>query len=84
MIRRVARSIRPAKSASMPVGWGRREPPIHRRQDKSADRGRAHVVGGIEVFGDLPRHRAGALPTKINDSNGPEAIARTDIEGRRP
>lgn len=78
MIGRVASSTRPAKPAPMPVGWGRREPPIDGRQDKSADRGRAHVVGGIEVLGNLPRHHAGALSTKINDFNSPSAIARVN------
>lgn len=84
MIRRLASSTRPAKSAPMPVGWGRRESPIHGRQDKSADRGRAHVVGGIEVSADLPRRRAGALSTKSNDFNGPSAIARINAKGQRP
>ncbi|MBV8191059.1 MAG: hypothetical protein JO339_27720 [Alphaproteobacteria bacterium] len=46
------------------------------RQDKSADRGRAHVVGGIEISGDLWCRYAGACPTKSNDFNGPSAVAR--------
>lgn len=29
MIGRLASSTRPAKSAPLPVGWGRRESPIH-------------------------------------------------------
>lgn len=78
MIRRVTSITRPATSASMRERWGPREPPIHGRQDKSADRGRAHVVGGIEVLGNLPRHHAGALSTKINDFNSPSAIARVN------
>jgi hypothetical protein len=84
MIRDVASTARPANSAPMAVGWGRREPPIHGRQDKSADRGRAHVVGGIDVFGDLLRPGAGARATKTSDINGPSAITRINAEGRRP
>ena len=84
MIRPVASNIHPAQSASMPLGWGRREPSIHGRQDKSADRGRAQVVGGIEVSGKLARCRAGALPTNINGFNGPSAVAHTIADGNRP
>lgn len=53
-------------------------------QDKSADRGRVHVVGGIEVFGNLPCRRAGACPTKTNDFNGSSAIACIIAKGSRP
>lgn len=81
MIRRLANSTRRTISAHMPVGWGRREPPIHRRQDKSADRGRAHVVGGVEIFRVLSCRRAGAYPTKSKDFNGPSAIARIKAKG---
>lgn len=86
MIRQVVSSTHLAQSAPMPLGWGRREPSIHGRgrQDKSADRGRAHVVGGIDVFGDLLRPGAGARATKTSDINGPSAIARINAEGRRP
>lgn len=84
MIGRLASGIRRAKSAPMQVGWGRREPLIHGRQDKSADRGRAHVVGGIEVFGKLSCRCAGACPTKGNEFNGPGAVARTIAKGSRP
>ena len=59
-------------------------PPIHGRQDKSADRGRAHVVGGIEVSGNLSLHRAGARVTMTNDFNGPSAITRINAKGPRP
>jgi hypothetical protein len=58
--------------------------PIHGRQDKSADRGRAHVVGGIRVFRSLSGHSACALPTKTNDFNGPSAIACINGKESRP
>jgi hypothetical protein len=84
MIRHVAVSMRAAEYAPMTVGWGRREPPIHGRQDKSAGRGWPHVVGGIEVFGNVRRRRAGALPININGFNGPSAISRVNVRtGRR-
>ena len=49
--------------------------PTNGRQDKSADRGRAHVVGGVKLFdhcGSLP---AGASRQFLNDFNVPSAIA---------
>jgi hypothetical protein len=70
--------------ANVLVGWRPQGSPIHGRQDKSADRGRAHVVGVIEVFGNLPRRRAGACSPKINDFSGPGAIARMNARAGRP
>jgi hypothetical protein len=80
MNRHVASGAHSAKSAPVPEGWGRREPPIHRRQDKSADRGRAHVVGGIGVSSTLSLRLAGARSTRTNDFNGPSAVARLNAK----
>lgn len=66
------------------VTWRPQGSSIHGRQDKSADRGRAHVVGGIEVSGNPSRRHAGARATKTSDINGSSAIARINAEGRRP
>lgn len=84
MIQHLASGIHPAKPAPMPVGSGRRKPPIHGRQDKSADRGRAHVVGGIEVSANPSRRDAGARARKASDINGPSAISPINAKGRRP
>jgi hypothetical protein len=54
------------------------------RQDKSADRGRAHVVGGIEDFAILWLCLAGALGTKVNDFKASTAVAGTIAPWRRP
>jgi hypothetical protein len=66
--------------------WRRSSDSSHRlgRQDKSADRGRAHVVVGIEVSGNPSRRHAGARAAKASDINGPSAIARINAEGRGP
>ena len=80
MIRRVASIAGPAKSAPMPERWGCREPPIHGRQDKSADRGRAHVVGWIEVFANLRVSLLALSQQILNDFNGPSAVARIDAK----
>ena len=65
--------------------WRRRPDSSHRlgRQDKSADCGRAHVVGGIKVFGNLSHHHAGACLTKSNDFSGSSAVARIIAHGSR-
>lgn len=84
MIRRVVSSTRLAKSAPVPMGWRRREPQIHGRQDKSAGRGRAYVVGAIEVSGNLSHRPAGASSTKTSDFNGPGAVAPFNAGRRSP
>jgi hypothetical protein len=66
------------------VSWRPQESPIHGRQDKSADRGRAHVVGGIEVSANPSRRDAGARARKASDINGPSAISPINAKGRRP
>jgi len=68
----------------MPLGWGRREPPIHGRQDKSADGRRAYVVGGIADFAILWLCLAGARGTKANDFKASTAVAGTGVPWRRP
>ena len=47
---------------------------IHRWQDKSADRGRAHVVGWIEGFVSRDGVPAGACFVKCNEFNTSSAI----------
>lgn len=55
------------------VGQGAAGHPSHGRQDKSADLGRAHVVGWVEVFGHLRSAPAGAFCRYTNDFNDPGA-----------
>ena len=80
MIRRLGSSI-PTRAQ---VTWRPQRNPIHGRQDKSADRGRAHVVGGIEVSGNPSHRHAGARAIKTSDINGASAIARINAEGAGP
>lgn len=65
------------------IGGLRCRTPTIGRQDKSADCGRAHVVGGIKVFGNLSHHHAGACLTKSNDFSGSSAVARIIAHGSR-
>jgi len=84
MMRRLGSGVCSGIFANARVSWRCQGSPIHGRQDKSADRGRAHVVGGIEVFRILSRRRAGAPATKTNDINGLSAVARINAKGSRP
>jgi hypothetical protein len=54
------------------------------RQDKSAAFGRAHVVGGIDVFAHCDRQTAGASGQKCCVFNGKSAVAPVDTAWRHP
>ena len=54
-----------------------------RRQDKSADGCRAHVVGWVAILAHMRGQRAGASATIINDFNHRSAIADADLGAGR-
>ncbi len=62
--------------ACFDVGQWEQRDRSHGRRDKSADRGRAYVVGWARVFGLGANCLACACVRKINENNASSAVAQ--------